>query len=363
MAGQDIEALERAAATHPNDAMAFATLAAAYAEADRLDDAAEAFEHAAALAPDTVDIQLGLAAVQHARGDDPAVEAAVQRAVELDPNHPGVWLTIYEVSDPDENLNDQIAGAARYIVLAGDTPEAATLRDELVDRLGLAGDRIENVDADDPEELEWCTELAAILPYAREALPASVVAPLEARIRAARARLVAGAALASQPTTPAAAVLAHEAALPGLEEALAELKSAAELAPLDAASTGLVATLATRQAEARAQLAHAQLDDLTHRLFEAVADAETALTEGRHDDALAGFQDALLQIAELGDDAAPPYQIAAAMAYQGLAHAVAATPPPSPTMRTGRNCWRSRSKPPKRPAGGTRSSSRSSASS
>jgi len=120
-------------------------------------------------------------------------------------------------------------------------------------------------------------------------------------------------------------VLAHEAALPGLEEALAELKSAAELAPLDAASTGLVATLATRQAEARAQLAHAQLDDLTHRLFEAVADAETALTEGRHDDALAGFQDALLQIAELGDDAAPPYQIAAAMAYQGLAHAVAAT--------------------------------------
>lgn len=323
MAGQDIEALEQAAAANPEDAGAFTTLAAAYAEADRLDEAAEAFERAATLAPEAVEIQLGLAAVHHARGDDEAVELAVQRAVELDPDHPGVWLTIYEVSDSDEHPNDRIVGAARYLAVAGDEPEAAAVRVDLVELLTAAGNRLASAEAD-PATVEWSAELAAILPDVREALPAAELAPVEARIRGGRARLLAAAGLATRPATPAAALLADQAALPGLAAGLAELQAAAELAPLDAELTGLADTLTTLQSEAEARLEHAHFDDLTHRLFEAVAEAEAQLVAGQLDAAIAGFQDALQQVGELGDDHQPPYQVAAAMAYHGLAHTVAA---------------------------------------
>ena len=325
MAAQDIEALEQEAASNPDSVEVVTSLAAAYAEADRLDEAAEAFEHAATLAPHEVDIQLGLAAVHHARGDDPAVELAVQRAVELDPDDPAVWLTIYEVSDPDENLTDSIVGAARYLEMVDDDDRDSEIAAELPNLLDAAAQRLEAAVATggvDVEEQDWAAELSAVLPYVRRALPAAELAPYEARIRGARARLLAGESLQDAPATPSAGLLGRESGIDGLTAALDELKAAAELAPLDAELTGLVATLSMLQSEAREQVARAQLTADTRRLFEAVADAERHLAAGETDSAIRGFQEALVQIGELGDDSQPPYQIVAAMAYQGLAHAL-----------------------------------------
>ncbi|MBI2298980.1 MAG: tetratricopeptide repeat protein [Armatimonadetes bacterium] len=325
MAENDLDHLERAAAERPDDPAAHVELALARHQAGRTSEAVEALRRAVELDPDNVEPLLLLAFMEHDLGLGEEVEARLQRAIELDPDNADVYRVIAQTSVRDDQVVDRLFGAARYLELRPGAPDA-----------GEFADRIREVLTEAARSTDYARlgEMLMVVPYVRRALPADEATALEAPLRLRRAEQEADVASAELPAEPAAAALARRAAVGALDVAIEDLDELADLGALDAAHSALQDQLRTRREEHAAAVGRVGLMDETVAVFEALRDAAALLESQQAERAMTGFHDALLQIQALGDDRNGPLAGPAALAYNGLAQALAAAAPEDPKVRS-----------------------------
>ncbi len=336
MADNELAAFEQAVRNDPGSAAAHGELALAYAEAGRLDEAAKAMARAVELAPDDVELRLAWASIAHVRGDLAVVEAQIHEALELAPDNPQVYRLIFQTSDQPDQRIDRLVGAARYLELAPDAPDAADYSGEMTRLLDAAATEAERAlasDAADPgRAASDLGELLLVVPYLRRALPAASLTPVEQRLRTARVELLV-AALEPTPDEPIAAARHRRAELPDLDAALDELRELADLGPLTSAAAAVRDELQTRREVTQTMLERLGLDDQTDPVFERVAAGNAALEAGQAEAATADYQIALQSLAELGDDRTGRLAGPAAHAYHGLAQALLVLAPADETRR------------------------------
>ncbi len=337
MADDDIAALEQAAADGPKSVPAQLELAAAYVEAGRLQDAAGAFRAALELAPGDLEVLLDLAAVEHALGHDTAVEELIHQALGIDPDHPGIYRVIHQTSSREEQVIDRLVGAARYLELSEQPDDGEAVLDDLRETLTGAVERFAGtLVADEPARLAAAAqlgELVMVLPYLRSALPADEAEAAEASIRGLRARTEASLAATELDDDPVVAARQRHAEQEHLDAAIDELSELADMNRLDGDLTQLKAALLERRAEHEAVLERLGYGDETQPLFEQLELANVALAGGEPERALAGYQSLLETISGMGDDRTAPLAGPAALAYSGLAQAIAAASPSDPVAR------------------------------
>lgn len=338
MAENEIAALEKTVADHPDSAEALTDLALAYSDAGRIDEAAEALRRACALAPADIEILLGLASLEHVLGHGDAVEAAIHKALDLDPDNPNVYRIIHQTSARPEQVVDRIVGAARYVELQPDAADRAQYQAEverLLAELAESGARLAD-SSDEPARqavAEYLAETLLVLPYVRQAIPPEELSPLEMALRRARAQLEGSYALRALPDEPVAAALARRAALPHAETALEELGELEDLGASGDPLSSLRASLQQWRVDTEGIVDRLGLTDETEPIFARLETANAALLASDHERGLQLYQEALVQLQELGDDRTGPLAGPAAIAYNGLAQCLAALAPSNPTER------------------------------
>jgi len=315
----DLRALEAALAARPDEPEAYLALGDGYLAAGRETDALQAFHEGLMVDPDHVELLLGVALGASRLGLDGDVETALSRAMELAPDNPEVFRTIALTSQRPEQLPDRVIGVVRYIQIHPEAPDGLPLLDELTTALAF-------LSAQPPQDPAMLRDLVLVLPYLRQVMTIDVLSPIEIPIRTARARIEATAGLAPTSDDPVRGALERYLALPHLDTAMEELTELADLNGLEEGLDQLFAQVSRRREEYAAAIERVGLNDETYSVFARLAEAATQLATDPPA-ALDAFQRLLAEIERMGDDRSAPLAGPAAVAYNGLAQAIAATAP------------------------------------
>jgi cytochrome c-type biogenesis protein CcmH len=143
---ETVESLEKRTQAQPDDVSSWQRLGAAYFNANRFDEAANAYDKASALAPKDAGIwsALGEARVMGSKTDPmpPAAAAAFERAVALDPKDPRAR---YFLAVKRDLTGDHAGALGDWLALLADTPADAPWRTDLVRTIEQVG-KIHKID-------------------------------------------------------------------------------------------------------------------------------------------------------------------------------------------------------------------------
>ncbi len=177
---ETVEILEKRTQAQPDDVSSWQRLGAAYFNANRFDEAANAYDKASALAPKDPGIwsALGEARVMGSKTDPmpPAAAAAFERAVALDPKDPRAR---YFLAVKRDLTGDHAGALGDWLALLADTPADAPWRTDLVRTIEQVG-KIHKIDVAPRIAAAQARAPAPMMPAAARGIPGPTAQDLAA---------------------------------------------------------------------------------------------------------------------------------------------------------------------------------------
>lgn len=119
-----IDAYESAVSLDPEYLDAWISLAYAYAQSNRLDDAASAYDHAISIAPDNLPALKGLSYIYSRLGKDQDALRIIDHAVEINPGDPLSWLQKGLTLSALGRMNESVQVYRKVLELSPDNYDA-----------------------------------------------------------------------------------------------------------------------------------------------------------------------------------------------------------------------------------------------